>query len=38
MKTITNTKHEPTLYFVKSDWDLDDVVKKIKEVLLKGTE
>jgi DNA-binding response OmpR family regulator len=33
MKTITNTKNEPTSYFVKSDWDLDDVVKKIKELL-----
>jgi len=36
MKTITNTKNEPTSYFVKSDWDLDDVVKKIKELLSKG--
>jgi len=36
MKTITNTKSEPTSYFVKSDWDLDDVVAKIKELLLKN--
>ena len=34
MKTITNTKNEPTYYFVKSDWDLDDVVKKIKELVV----
>ncbi len=34
MKTVTNTKNEPTSYFVKSDWDLDDVVAKIKELLL----
>ncbi len=33
MKTVTNTKNEPTSYFVKSDWDLADVVKKIKELL-----
>ncbi len=35
LKAITNTKNEPTAYFVKSDWDLDDVVAKIKEVLSK---
>ena len=35
MKTVTNTKNEPTSYFVKSDWDLDDVVAKIKEIILK---
>ena len=33
MKTVTNTKNEPTSYFVKSDWDLDDVVDKIKQLL-----
>ena len=33
METVTNTKNEPTSYFVKSDWDLDDVVDKIKELL-----
>jgi len=33
MKTVTNTKNEPTSYFVKSDWDLDDVVAKIKQLL-----
>ena len=35
MRTITNTKGEPTSYFIKSDWDLDDVVEKIKEILSK---
>ncbi len=38
MKTITNTKNEPTYYFVKSDWDLDDVVKKIKELVILHTK
>lgn len=33
LKTITNTKDEPTAYFVKSDWDLADVVEKIKKIL-----
>lgn len=33
LETITNTKNDPTAYFVKSDWDLDDVVEKIKKVL-----
>ncbi len=35
MQTITNTNNEPTSFFVKSDWDLDDVVKKIKSILSK---
>jgi two-component system alkaline phosphatase synthesis response regulator PhoP len=33
MKCITNTNSEPTYYFVKSDWDLADVLEKIKEIL-----
>lgn len=38
MKMVTNKKNEPTTYFVKSDWDLDDVVKKMKELLQQHTE
>ena len=33
VKTITHTRGKQTSYFVKSDWDLADVVEKIKELV-----
>ena len=32
------TKNEPAYYLVKSDWNLSDVIEKIKERLARDTE